>query len=76
MRTIKLDAQVVEAISGHYDEALRLIEAHDPERPFFLYLPFLAPHEPLEAPAELVAKYGGLGDDRKPARSPSNGSAP
>jgi phosphate starvation-inducible PhoH-like protein len=26
MKTIKLDAQVVEAISGHYDEALRLIE--------------------------------------------------
>jgi phosphate starvation-inducible PhoH-like protein len=26
MKTIKLDAQVIEAISGHYDEALRLIE--------------------------------------------------
>jgi len=26
MKTVKLDAQVIEAISGHYDEALRLIE--------------------------------------------------
>ncbi len=35
-------------------------------------MPFLAPHEPLEAPDELVKKYEGLKDDRGLARSPSD----
>lgn len=33
------------------------------ERPFFAYLPFSAPHWPLQAPAESVNKYKGLYDD-------------
>ena len=32
------------------NEAVRLIERHDGTRPFFLYLPFNAVHEPLDAP--------------------------
>ncbi len=32
------------------------------ERPFFAYLPFTAPHWPLQAPAEIVAKYKGRYD--------------
>ncbi|MFO1000857.1 MAG: sulfatase-like hydrolase/transferase [Planctomycetaceae bacterium] len=28
-----------------------------PEQPFFLYLPFHEPHEPVASPAELVARY-------------------
>jgi arylsulfatase A-like enzyme len=51
------------------DEAVRWIRERDPERPFFLYLPFIAPHTPLDAPEELKAKYADLEDDRKPARS-------
>ena len=31
-------------------------ESH-PEQPFFLYLPFHEPHEPVASPAELVAQY-------------------
>ena len=34
----------------------------DDQRPFFAYLPFSAPHFPLQAPAELIAKYHGRYD--------------
>ncbi|MCE2392501.1 MAG: sulfatase-like hydrolase/transferase, partial [Proteobacteria bacterium] len=51
------------------DEAVRWISERDPERPFFLYVPFIAPHTPLDAPEDLKRKYADLEDDRKPARS-------
>jgi arylsulfatase B len=51
------------------DEASRYIRERDHERPFFLYMPFIAPHTPLDAPDDLKAKYAKLEDDRKPARS-------
>jgi len=38
------------------DEAVRFISANA-RRPFFAYLPFLAPHRPVKARADLVAKY-------------------
>jgi len=31
-------------------EAVRLVEEHDPATPLFLYVPFLAPHTPLQPP--------------------------
>jgi arylsulfatase A-like enzyme len=52
------------------DEASRWIRERDPARPFFLYIPFIAPHTPLEAPKDLEEKYADLEDDRPPARSP------
>ena len=51
------------------DEAERWIEARDKNKPFFLYMPFIAPHTPLDAPDELKKKYADMHDDRKPARS-------
>ncbi|KAF7358491.1 Alkaline phosphatase-like, alpha/beta/alpha [Mycena venus] len=33
------------------------------ERPFFAYLPFTAPHWPLQAPQEYIKKYHGVYDD-------------
>ncbi|MBW2288038.1 MAG: sulfatase-like hydrolase/transferase [Deltaproteobacteria bacterium] len=51
------------------DEASRYIRERDKQRPFFLYVPFIAPHTPLDAPDDLKAKYEDLEDDRKPARS-------
>ena len=51
------------------DEASRWIRERDSEKPFFLYMPFIAPHTPLDAPADLVEKYEDLEDDRQPARS-------
>ena len=50
-------------------EAIRWIEARDVERPFFLYLPFIAPHTPLDAPEDLKEKYADIADRREPARS-------
>jgi arylsulfatase len=37
-------------------------ERDDKQQPFFAYLPFTAPHYPLQAPAELVRKYRGRYD--------------
>jgi len=42
------------------DFGLKFIdEARQANKPFFLYLPFNAPHFPLMAPADLIAKYRG-----------------
>ncbi len=57
------------------DEASRWIKARDKERPFFLYMPFIAPHTPLDAPDDLKQKYAGISDDRKPARSDQTDSS-
>lgn len=52
------------------NEAERWIRERDPNRPFFLYFPFIAPHTPLEAPDDLLAKYADMEDDRQKSRSP------
>lgn len=51
------------------DEVSRYIRERDRDKPFFVYMPFIAPHTPLEAPDELVEKYRDLVDDRQPARA-------
>jgi arylsulfatase A-like enzyme len=51
------------------DEASRWIKARDKEKPFFLYMPFIAPHTPLEAPDDLKEKYADIPTDLAPARS-------
>lgn len=56
------------------DEAVDWIRGRDKERPFFLYMPYLSPHTPLDAPQELQDKYADLDDDRAPARSTSDWS--
>ena len=33
------------------------------KKPFFAYLPFTAPHWPLQAPPEIIAKYKGMYDE-------------
>ena len=38
------------------DHAIRFVEANR-ERPFFLYVPYNAPHSPNQAPDALIAKY-------------------
>ena len=54
------------------DEAVRWIEQRDADRPFFLYLPFLAPHTPLQAPPDLIEKYRSLNDNTEASRSRSD----
>ena len=51
------------------DEASRWIKSRDKDKPFFLYMPFIAPHTPLEAPDDLVQKYKDLEDTRELTRS-------
>ncbi len=47
------------------DDAVRLIEGHDPGTPLFLYLAFTAPHSPYQAPEEYLDRYAHIAD---PAR--------
>ena len=50
-------------------EASNWINSRDKKKPFFIYVPFLAPHTPLEAPNNLIEKYKTLKDTRKPTRN-------
>ena len=45
------------------DEAARIIADRDPERPLFLYVPFNAPHSPMQAPTELVERYAAVSSE-------------
>lgn len=60
------------ASDGYYattaiaDHAIEFLAQHDQEhseKPFFLYLAFIAPHFPLHAPADDIARYRGRYDD-------------
>ncbi len=42
-------------------EAIRVIQKRDRVKPLFLYLPFNAPHDPVQAPEALIEKYRSLG---------------
>ena len=46
-------------------EALRFIAEHKAE-PFFLYLPYNAPHYPMEAPKKWMDLYEGMETNRRP----------
>ena len=41
-------------------EAVRFIEDRNPKKPFFLYVPFTAPHSPMQAPEATIAHYAHL----------------
>lgn len=41
------------------DHALEFLRQSDADKPWFLYLAFNAPHFPLQAPEETIAKYAG-----------------
>lgn len=43
-------------------DAVRLIEGHDPEKPLYLYLAFNAPHTPYQAPEEYLKRYASIED--------------
>ena len=50
------------------DEAIALIERHDGESPFFLYLPFNAVHNPNQAPQDYLDRYAQLEDHEQRAQ--------
>jgi arylsulfatase A-like enzyme len=41
-------------------EAVRFIRERDKSRPFLLYVPFTAPHSPMQAPQEVIDRYQHL----------------
>lgn len=51
------------------DEVSRYIRERDRSKPFFLYMPFIAPHTPLDAPDDLKEKYKDINTDLAPSRS-------
>jgi arylsulfatase A-like enzyme len=42
------------------DRAIAILAEHDKENPLFLYVPFNAPHSPLQAPKEWIEKFAGI----------------
>ncbi len=54
----------------HAEEAVKFIkEIRDTERPFFMYVPFLSPHAPMQAPIELENKYKSRSNRPFPKRT-------
>lgn len=47
------------------DEAVRVVEQHDVSKPLFLYVPFNAPHTPLQALDEHIQRYVHLADSKR-----------
>lgn len=47
------------------DDAIDKIKTRDQDRPFFLYLPYVAPHTPLQAPEDIMALYAGEEDKKR-----------
>ncbi len=50
------------------DEAIRFMKKGKNSEPFFCYLPFNAPHTPLDVPEEYLQKYQNKGLDERVAR--------
>ena len=46
-------------------EAVRFIDRHADGGPFFLYVPFNAPHTPLQVPDEWLSPFAGVEDERR-----------
>lgn len=55
----------------HGEQAVRYLnDIRDKEKPFFLYVPFLAPHSPVQAKDEDIAKYSNrLNTPRAPMKT-------
>ncbi|MDA9779255.1 sulfatase-like hydrolase/transferase [Rubripirellula sp.] len=53
------DAGAIEGFSCQVvaDEAIHWLEQKEKDKPFFLYVAFHEPHEPVASPAEIVAEY-------------------
>ena len=49
------------------NDAVKLIERHDPSTPLFLYLAFNAPHTPYQAPPDYLDRYKQIDDPSRRA---------
>ncbi|OLP57399.1 sulfatase [Rhizobium rhizosphaerae] len=48
-------------------EAIKIVQGHDANKPLFLYLAYTAPHTPLQAPQEYLDKYSSIADPQRRA---------
>ena len=53
------------------NDAVKLIDEHDPATPLFLYLAFNAPHTPYQAPQEYLDQYASIADPSRRAYAAS-----
>jgi arylsulfatase A-like enzyme len=53
------------------NDAVKLIEQHDPKKPLFLYLAFNAVHTPYQAPQDYLDKYKSIEDPSRKAYAAS-----
>jgi arylsulfatase A-like enzyme len=53
------------------NQAVKLVEGHDPAAPLYLYLAFNAPHSPYQAPQEYLDKYQDISDPSRRAYAAS-----
>jgi arylsulfatase A-like enzyme len=53
------DFYVTTALTDYAERFIREERAAHPDQPFFMYLAYNAPHSPIQAPADQVAKYRG-----------------
>ena len=51
--------------TAYSNEALRIISAHDPKYPLFMYLSFQAPHGPLQVPSTWRERNNGITDSKR-----------
>lgn len=49
------------------NEAVKLVKAHDPTKPLYLYLAFNAPHTPYQAPQAYLDRYKHIADPSRRA---------
>jgi len=61
---VKEEGYVTELLGN---DAVRLIEGHDPKTPLFIYLTFTAPHAPYQAPKAYLDQYAGIADPSRRA---------
>src|SRR5262249_32711950 len=46
-------------------EAVKIVSGHDTKKPLFLYVPFNAPHAPLQAPDNYLKNYESIKNKRR-----------
>lgn len=61
---LPLDEPVIAEYStdAYTREAVRFIQAHNKEQPFFVYLPYITPHVPMDARPQDLARFPDLAD--------------
>lgn len=67
-QTIREDGYSTDLIAREF---VKVIEAHDSGKPFFIYAPFNAVHGPNEAPPALIRKYRAVVEKQPGKLSPS-----